>query len=64
MPPIFESDIEEFVVELLQGQGFDYLASEQQEALDEPAGNPPVGAEKAEKRVFGLNTGIVGLLCS
>jgi type I restriction enzyme R subunit len=32
MPPIFESDVEEFVIELLQGQGFDYLAPEQQEA--------------------------------
>jgi len=31
MPPIFESDIEEFVIELLQNQGFDYLSPEQQE---------------------------------
>ena len=32
MTPIFESHIEEFVVELLQGQGFDYLSPEEQEA--------------------------------
>ena len=32
MTPIFESDIEQFVIELLQGQGFDYVAPEQQEA--------------------------------
>jgi type I restriction enzyme R subunit len=32
MTPIFESDIEQFVVELLQGQGFNYLAPEEQEA--------------------------------
>jgi len=32
MTPIFESDIEQFVIELLQGQGFDYLSPEQQEA--------------------------------
>ncbi len=32
MIPIFESDIEQFVIELLQGQGFDYLAPEEQEA--------------------------------
>ncbi|MFA6425534.1 MAG: type I restriction endonuclease subunit R [Phycisphaerae bacterium] len=32
MTPIFESDIEQFVIELLQSQGFEYLAPEQQEA--------------------------------
>ncbi|RKY25065.1 MAG: hypothetical protein DRP62_02240 [Planctomycetota bacterium] len=32
MPPIFESDIEQLVIELLQNQGFDYLSPEQQEA--------------------------------
>jgi len=32
MPPIFESDVEKFVIELLKQQGFDYLAPEQQEA--------------------------------
>jgi len=32
MTPIFESHIEEFVIELLEKQGFDYLAPEQQEA--------------------------------
>jgi len=32
MSYIFESDVEEFVIELLEGQGFDYLAPEQQEA--------------------------------
>jgi type I restriction enzyme R subunit len=32
MTPIFESDIEQFVVELLEGQGFSYLAPEEQEA--------------------------------
>lgn len=32
MPPIFESDVEKFVIELLQKEGFDYLAPEQQEA--------------------------------
>jgi len=31
MTPIFESHIEEFVIELLEKQGFDYLAPEQQE---------------------------------
>jgi type I restriction enzyme R subunit len=31
MTPIFESDIEEFVVELLEKQGFDYLSPEEQE---------------------------------
>ncbi|TKJ34650.1 MAG: DEAD/DEAH box helicase [Planctomycetes bacterium B3_Pla] len=31
MLPIFESDVEEYVIELLQSQGFDYLAPEQQE---------------------------------
>jgi len=31
MTPIFESDIEKFVIELLQGQGFDCLAPELQE---------------------------------
>lgn len=32
MTTIFESDVEEFVIELLQAQGFDYLSPEQQEA--------------------------------
>jgi type I restriction enzyme R subunit len=32
MTPIFESDIEQFVIELLQSQGFDYLSPEEQEA--------------------------------
>jgi len=32
MPPIFESDIEQLVIELLQNQGFSYLSPEQQEA--------------------------------
>jgi len=32
MPPIFESDIEQYVIELLQSQGFDYLSPEQLEA--------------------------------
>jgi type I restriction enzyme R subunit len=32
MTKIFESHIEEFVIELLENQGFDYLAPEQQEA--------------------------------
>jgi type I restriction enzyme R subunit len=31
MTPIFESDIEQFVIELLQKEGFDYLAPEEQE---------------------------------
>ena len=31
MNPIFESDIEEFVIELLQKEGFSYLAPEEQE---------------------------------
>ena len=31
MPPIFESDIEQFVIELLEHQGYAYLAPEQQE---------------------------------
>ena len=31
MTPIFESDVEEFVIELLQKQGFDYITPEQQE---------------------------------
>lgn len=31
MVPIFESDIEQFVIELLVNQGFEYLAPEQQE---------------------------------
>ena len=31
MPSIFESHIEQFVIELLQSQGFEYLAPEQQE---------------------------------
>ena len=31
MTPIFESDIEKFVIELLENQGFDYLSPEQQE---------------------------------
>ncbi len=32
MTPIFESDIEQFVIELLENQGFGYLAPEEQEA--------------------------------
>lgn len=60
MPPIFKSDIEQFVVELLRNQGFDYLASEQQEALDEPADDLPVGAEKAKNPFFGLKTAFLG----
>jgi hypothetical protein len=36
MPPIFESDVEEFVIELLAGQGFDYLAPEQQWTIQPP----------------------------
>jgi type I restriction enzyme R subunit len=32
MTPIFESEIEQFVIELLQSQGFEYLSPEQQEA--------------------------------
>jgi len=32
MTKIFESDIEEFVIELLQNQGYEYLAPERQEA--------------------------------
>jgi len=32
MTPIFESDVEEFVIELLQNQGFEYLTPEQQES--------------------------------
>jgi len=32
MTPIFESDIEEYLIELLKNQGFDYLSPEQQEA--------------------------------
>ena len=31
MTPIFESDVEEFVIELLQGQKFEYLSPEEQE---------------------------------
>jgi len=31
MTSIFESDVEKFVIELLQLQGFDYLAPEKQE---------------------------------
>lgn len=32
MPTIFESDVERFVIELLENQGFSYLAPEKQEA--------------------------------
>lgn len=32
MTPIFESDIEQFVIELLKRQNFEYLSPEQQEA--------------------------------
>lgn len=31
MTPIFESDIEQFVIELLEGQGYEYLSPERQE---------------------------------
>ena len=31
MTKIFESNIEEFVIELLQSQGFEYLSPEEQE---------------------------------
>ena len=31
MTPIYESDIEHFVIELLEKQGFEYLSPEQQE---------------------------------
>ena len=44
MTPIFESDVEEFVIELLQSQGFDYLSPEQQEAERLPA----FGADKPD----------------
>jgi hypothetical protein len=49
MRPIFESHIEEFIIELLQGQGFSYLAPEQKEALDEPAGGLPVRTGNGRK---------------
>jgi len=44
MTPIFESDIEEYLIELLQNQGFDYLSPEQQEAERLPA----FGADKPD----------------
>jgi len=44
MTPIFESDIEQFVIELLEKQGFDYLSPEKQEAERLPA----VGADKPD----------------
>jgi type I restriction enzyme R subunit len=44
MTPIFESHIEEFVIELLQKQGFGYLSPEQQEAERRPA----FGADKPD----------------
>lgn len=33
MTKIFESDVEQFVIELLQAQGFTYLSPEAQEAI-------------------------------
>jgi len=44
MTPIFESDVEEFVIELLRSQGFDYLSPQGQEAERLPA----FGADKPD----------------
>ena len=64
MTPIFESDIEQFVIELLQSQGFEYLSPEEQEAERKDLGevvlinrlrnaierlNPALGADVKEQ---------------
>jgi len=57
MTPIFESDIEQFVVELLRGQGFDYLAPEEQETERKDLGEV-VLKDRLKKAIDTLNLSI------
>lgn len=54
MTPIFESDIEQFVIELLENQGFDYLSPEEQE-LERPNLGEVVLLNRLKKAVEKLN---------
>jgi type I restriction enzyme, R subunit len=55
MTPIFESHIEEFVVELLQNQGYEYLSPERQEAERQNLGEV-VLLERLKNAIDELNT--------
>jgi len=57
MTPIFESDIEQFVIELLEKQGFDYLAPEEQEEERKDLGEV-VLKERLKKAIDELNPAI------
>ncbi|HPS55693.1 MAG TPA: type I restriction endonuclease subunit R, partial [Sedimentisphaerales bacterium] len=57
MTPIFESHIEEFVIELLQGQGYDYLSPESQE-LERPNLGEVVLKERLRNAIDTLNHSI------
>jgi type I restriction enzyme R subunit len=57
MPPIFESDVEEFVIELLQKQGFDYLAPEEQEKERKDLGEV-ILKDRLKKAIAKLNPSI------
>jgi type I restriction enzyme R subunit len=54
MTPIFESDIEQFVIELLQKEGFNYLAPEKQEEERKDLGEV-VLKERLKKAIERLN---------
>ena len=57
MTKIFESHIEEFVIELLENQGFDYLAPEEQEAERKDL-SEVVLKERLKKAIDELNPAI------
>jgi type I restriction enzyme R subunit len=57
MTPIFESDIEQFVIELLVNQGFGYLAPEEQEEERKDLGEV-VLKERLKKAIDELNPAI------
>lgn len=57
MTKIFESTIEEFVIELLQNQGFEYLAPEEQE-LERPNLNEVVLKKRLKRAIDELNPDI------
>src|SRR3989344_3027113 len=57
MTKIFESTIEEFVIELLQNQGFEYLAPEEQE-LERPNLSEVVLKNRLKRAIDELNPDI------
>ena len=57
MTKIFESTIEEYVIELLQNQGFEYLAPEEQE-LERPNLNEVVLKNRLKRAIDALNPDI------